>query len=189
MLTRSARRGTWFYCQKLRVTVKMLVMMDSWTTTSLSLVCVLEKKTSLLHHWCFPVCLMDSNGTTWEYICSLICRHRITMLIFTFSLGNDGRGRGSRSLIQIKNMYIYILSIDKTVKVKYLILFIIRASSGHWSFARKILHFFLFRKQLINILFDFAGFGCCDVCFSFAERSQRYTSSLYGKFIKYGILT
>lgn len=107
MLTRSARRGTWFYCQKLRVTVKMLVMMDSWTTTSLSLVCALEKKTSLLHHWCFPVCLMDSNGTTWEYICSLICWHRITMLIFTFSLGNDGRGRGSRSLIQIKNMYIY----------------------------------------------------------------------------------
>lgn len=38
---------------------------------------------------------------------------------------------------------IYILSIDKTVKVKYLILFIIRASSGHWSFARKNLILFL----------------------------------------------
>lgn len=56
-----------------------------------------------------------------------------------------GGGGGSRSLIQLKNMYIciYILSIDKTVKVKYLILFIIRASSGHWSFARKNLILFL----------------------------------------------
>lgn len=73
------------------------------------------------------------------------------MFIFTFSVGNEGRGRGSRdgrrgggglrSLIQIKDMY--ILSIDRTVKVKYLILYIIRASSGHWSFARKNLILFL----------------------------------------------
>lgn len=78
------------------------------------------------------------------------------MLIFTFSLGNDGREKGSRdgrrrgfkefnSIKKYVYMYIciYILSIDKTVKVKYLILFIIRASSGHWSFARKSLILFL----------------------------------------------
>lgn len=52
-----------------------------------------------------------------------------------------GGGGGSMSLIQMKNMY--ILSIDRTVKVKYLILYIIRASSGHWSFARKNLILFL----------------------------------------------
>lgn len=52
-----------------------------------------------------------------------------------------GGGGGLRSLIQIKDMY--ILSIDRTVKVKYLILYIIRASSGHWSFARKNLILFL----------------------------------------------
>lgn len=63
------------------------------------------------------------------------------MFIFTFSVGNEGRGRGSRSLIQIKNMY--ILSIDRSVKVKYLIPYIIRASSGHCSFARKNLILFL----------------------------------------------
>lgn len=107
MLTRSARRGTWFYCQKLRVTVKMLVMMDSWTTTSLSLVCVLEKKTSLLHPWCFP-CLSNgySNESTWEYIWSRICRHRITMFIFTFSIGNDGQMRGFREFNSNKK-YVY----------------------------------------------------------------------------------
>lgn len=52
-----------------------------------------------------------------------------------------GGGGGLRSLIPIKDMY--ILSIDRTVKVKYLILYIIRASSGHWSFARKNLILFL----------------------------------------------